>query len=59
MNELIKQALSDIEAGMPIDKFDSIYPELKEQKQIFTQYDSDIKSGMPKSEAPKLYPELF
>lgn len=57
--DIVKQALSDIKAWMPINEFENYYPELKEQKQIFEQYISDIKAWMPESEWIKLYPELF
>lgn len=57
--DIVKQALSDIKAWMPINEFENYYPELKEQKQIFEQYISDINAWMPESEWIKLYPELF
>ena len=47
---IAKQAISDIHAGMPIEQFDKIYPELSMSKGIFQQYASDVKAGMPASE---------
>jgi len=28
---------------MPFDQFDKFYPELSEERQVFSQYDADIK----------------
>ena len=58
-NNIKQQAISDLNAGMPIAEFDKYYPELSEMKQIFTEYISDIQAWMPESEASTYYPELF
>lgn len=57
--DIQQQAMSDIQAGMPIEEFETYYPELYWMKQVFTEYANDIKAGMPQEEASKYYPELF
>lgn len=57
--KLSQQAISDINAWMPIEEFDKYYPELAESKQLFIQYVNDIKAWMPQDQASKYYPELF
>lgn len=60
IDPMISQAaISDINAGMPIEEFDNIYPELATSKGLFEQYALDIKAGMPPEEGVKMYPELF
>ena len=44
MDKITQQALSDIKAGMPMSEFEKYYPELSNQKQIFTQLSSEIKA---------------
>lgn len=56
--DLNQQAVSDIIKGMPIEEFDTYYPELASNKQIFQQLSSDIIAGMPINEISKYYPEL-
>ena len=58
-SDIIKQAVSDISAWMPMSEFDNFYPELFWEKSIFEQYQKDISAWMPQEEAPKYYPELF
>lgn len=57
--DLAQSAISDIHAGMPIEEFDKIYPELAQNKGIFQQYALDVQAGMPQEEGAKMYPELF
>jgi len=39
---IIDSAIIDIKKGMPITEFDRLYPELKEKKQVFTDFSIDI-----------------
>jgi len=56
---IAQSAIADINAGMPIEEFDNLYPELSMSKGIFESYAMDINAGMPPEEGKKLYPELF
>lgn len=56
--DLNQQAISDIINGMPIEEFDTYYPELASNKQIFEQLSIDIKAGIPIEEISNYYPEL-
>ena len=59
LNAIRNQATLDIKGWMPFDKFEEFYPELSEEKQVFSLYDADIKGWMPISEERNMYPEIF
>ena len=56
---VVKSAIFDVSRGMPMEKFDQLYPELSEKKQIFESLKTDLEKGMPKEKIPELYPELY
>ena len=53
------QAALDIRGGMPFNEFDKFYPELKDEKVLFSEYESDVQGGMPEEQDSTFYPEIF
>ncbi len=41
---IAQSAISDLHAGMPIEEFDKIYPELAMSKGLFEQYALDVQA---------------
>jgi len=59
LNTIRGQAALDIRGWMPSDQFDKFYPELTEEKKIFSQYQADVSNWMPQEQDAKFYPEIF